>query len=423
MITNDQGEPVTSIADQAWDAHDPSHQNSPSGTIWRSLSPPLFLLLLIAMLGPSLTLVTLPAALPLIADYFGGGLKGQAIAQTAQAFTFLGGTLGGLLAGTLIARSGLRGALILGGLTYSLGGLGGIVADTPWLLSAACFTVGMMGSVLSSGIAMATGAELVGERRSRMLGYQAATSDVLGITVGLAAGALAYSFGWRGPLAIYIAFGIIAATLALVARPRSASVGGDAERQGLQAVLRHAWPLYASVLLFALLFATTQLQLPFHLAEHGLATTSRAVVLTLSVVGAAVTSLLFGLIRARLTEHATTIIAGLLAAAGFAAFAVWTGGFWYAAAASTSLGAAIGICIPLQFNFALKLTPPHLHAYSVGILNMSIFLGSAVSPLFFAPIMAAGGAGAVFATAAGIAALGGFFIAIMILRRSTTRSR
>lgn len=143
-----------------------------------ALPPLLRTTLLLAMVAPALSFVTLPPALPLLAASFGGGANGQAIAQGAQALSFAGGALGGVLSGFIIGLLGLQGALRGAALVYALAGSLAMLAIGPAMLLPGTFAVGFAGSLLSSGLAMATGAELRGERRTRMLGYQAATSDV-----------------------------------------------------------------------------------------------------------------------------------------------------------------------------------------------------------------------------------------------------
>jgi hypothetical protein len=55
--------------------------------------------LLTAQVGQSLTFVMLPPVLPQIARYFGGGARGELIAQQMSVFPFLGLMVGALLSG------------------------------------------------------------------------------------------------------------------------------------------------------------------------------------------------------------------------------------------------------------------------------------------------------------------------------------
>lgn len=378
--------------------------------------------LLLAMVGPSLTFVTLPPSLPLIAEHFGGGDAGRGIAQAAPALSFVGGVVGGLAAGMLIARLGLYQVLIASAAIYGLGGLIAMLAHVPAMLFAGCFAVGVTGSLLSSGLAMGTGAVTTGERRARMLGYQAATSDVTGVMIGLCTGLLAIWLGWRGPFTVYIAFGLIATLLVIASRPHAVPSRAGGEGNGMIAAVRLAWPVYCGSLLLSMLIGTLQLQLPFHLADHGIRSSAdRALIQTFATAAAACASISFGALTARLGERRLLAIGGGAALSGFAGFALWHGGFWGAAAASAAAGLAIGIGVPLLFTFALRATPPAQHAYSIGILNVTIFLGGAVSPLVLGPVAQAGGMKALFATCAVIAAIGTAVFLIALRRKKPAR--
>ncbi len=392
----------------------PSSEQSAPADRRTELPPLLYATLLLAMIGPALTFVTLPPSLPLIADHFGGGASGQRFAQAAQACSFVGGLLGGLAAGSLIARTSLRLAMIAAALLYAAGGVSAMFALAMPMLLAGCLVVGMMGSVLSSGLAMATGAVMTGERRARMLGYQAGASDVTGVISGLGAGLLALWLGWRGPFLVYIVFGLLAALLAALSRP-TAPVHAPEATGGFVAALRLAWPVYCGSILLSIMIGTLQLQLPFHLAAHGITSPAdRALVQTCSTFAAACASISFGFLIGRVGERLLLLVGGIAAVIGFSSYALWHGGFSTAAAAAIATGITIGLGMPLLFTFALRRTPPALHAYSIGILNVSIFLGGALSPLVLGPVAAYAGMAASFAGCAAIGAAGsiGFAIAL-----------
>ena len=380
----------------------------------------LFATFVVAMLRPSLTLVALAPALPLVAAYFGGGVAGQHIAQMAQSTTFLGAATGGLVAGAVLGLRSLAGALAVAALAYAGGGLIAMTAGSSLMLFAGCLTIGVAGTVLSSGLAMATGAVLTGEPRSRMLGFQAALSDLSGILVGLVAGFVAETVGWRAPFAVYVCFGLLTCGLVARSRPAAPAVPASTLSGGLAAAVRLAWPAYVCAILFALPLGTLQLFLPFHLAAHGLTDAGlRGVVQTVSVAGAACASVSFGRLRARFGERPMLVAAGAAGALGFAAFGWWKGGFVLAFGPALASGIAIGISIPLLFVFILRLAPPALHAHAAGVLNTCIFLGTALSGVVFAPVARLAGEKGVFFCCSALVAIS--TVAISLRMRSASR--
>lgn len=183
-------------------------------------------------------MAVLPPALPMIADYLGGGVAGEITAQRARSLPFLGLVIGGLLAGGLIARFGLRRCLILAALCFAAAGLGGGTAGSATPLLISCFVAGLAAAVLSYGLTTATGAVMAGDARIRTLGFETALCEFSAIGGGIVAAFLAQFHGWHAPFTIYVGFGLLA--LLLVAGSRTPVVPGDNAANGLASAARKA---------------------------------------------------------------------------------------------------------------------------------------------------------------------------------------
>lgn len=392
--------------------HDPAYkpQVAPTGVLVNAS-------LLLALVGPSLNMTLLPPALPMMAAYLGGGAHGEKIAQYAQTLPFLGLAAGGLFAGTLIARLGLRRCLIAAILVYCLGGAVGGLATSASMLLAGCLALGLAGSVLSSALTTSTGAAYSGDARARILGFQTAMSDASALGAGAAAAVLAQFFGWRALFGVYGAFGIILLLLVLPAQwpriARDVSVKG-----GLLTVARIAGPTYLAAFMVYITLGTQMTQLPFILAQHGLASpAARALVLTSSPFVAMLSAICYGLARGYLRDHWFVLAAALLSVSGYTTIAFWQAGSLSITLAAMAAGAGVGLSFPIIMRRVFRQIPPSHHGHAMGLLTTSVFLGLFVSPIVLGPVHQFAGAPAMFMLCALLWLVGGA-ISFTVMRRS-----
>ena len=357
--------------------------------------------LILALVAPTLNMALLPPALPMIADYLGGGVAGEITAQRAQSLPFLGLVIGGLLAGGLIARFGLRRCLIIAALGFAAAGLGGGFAHSAAALLVSCFVAGLAASVLSCGLTTATGAVMAGDARVRTLGFQTALSDGSAIGGGIVAAMLAQAFGWRAPFAIYVGFGLL--ILLLITRSKTPVVPRDDTANGLVAAARKAGPVYLAGGFIFLMMGTQPTLMPFHLAAHGLTTPgARAVVLVAAPTAAMLSSIAYALIRGRIADRWILVVATIASGLGYGGMALWVGGIAPITAASVAVGIGAGLSFPMVIRAAFRRVQPALHGYSIGLLNVGVFSGVFVSPFLFGPLQRAAGAPAMFGVCAAI---------------------
>ncbi len=371
-----------------------TEQAGPAGE--RPLGASLYTALLVALVAPSLNMTTLPPALPIIADYLGGGESGQIAAQRAQALPFLGLAAGGLLAGGVIARLGLKGAIMAAAAIFALGGLVAGGATGIALLYLGLLAVGLAGSVLSSALTTATGALYAGAGRARLLGIQTGLSDGAAIGAGITAAVLTQFWGWRAPFAIFVAFGI--AILLLVGRAKLPQIEGQPRvAKGLLAAGSAAGSTYFCAFGAFFLLGTETALLPFRMEAHGLDTpASRAVVLTSVPVLAMLTSLGYGWARGRIADRWFILAATLASAAGYVGLALWERGLASITLAAMATGVGIGFTFPIVIRSAFRRTAPALHGFSMGLLNTAVFFGAFASPLLLGAFERRFGAEALF---------------------------
>lgn len=385
------------------------------------VSRPLGAALLIALIGPALTFVALPPALPQIATHFGGGEAGQLIAQRIQTLPFLGLAVGGLIAGWCITLAGHTRLLRLAAAGYCVAGLCGLLVNVPTVLLIGCAGLGLMGSLMTCNLVALAGHVLAPARRTRMLGLQTAISDFSTVAGSICGALLAQALGWHGPFLLYVLYGAVMLALAL-ALPQSSMPSLVKEPGGLWRSAVAASPTYAAAVCVFLLVGTQTTQLPFFLAAKGFDSPAvRSIVLTCSTLAAMVGAIVYGLGHARIGTATLRAGATVLACAGFIGLSFWSGSLILACVPALAIGLGIGVTVPSLFAAALRDVTPAWRGHSVGLLNSSIFLGSFLSPSVFTPIAAFAGYPGVFKCAALLAlALGGLGL---IWERSQAQQR
>ena len=384
----------------------------------------LYSAMLLTLVAPTFTMALLPPALPMLARYLGGGERGEILAQRAQSLPFLGLAIGGLVAGAMISRLGLRRCLTAAALAYAAAGLAGGCAQTATLLLASCFIVGFAASLLSSGLTTVTGAAFVGSARTRVLGFQTALSDVAAIGGGITAAILAQLYGWRGPFIIYVLFGSL--MVLLIARARLPVLVPERHASNALAIVARnaAGPYLAAGALFFIMGTQPSL-LPFHLAANGLAVPgSRALVLTSTPLLAMLASLAYGLLRDRIRDSWMILISAAASTLGYSLIAFWHGGMIQIVLAAMATGIGMGLCFPLVIRAVFQRTAAELHAHSIGLLNTVVFSSSFLSPLVLGPVFRIAGPKTLFLFCAAIWLATGLAVAIPALWRiAQSRSR
>lgn len=345
------------------------------------------LLLLAALVAPSFNFVALPPVLPEIAAHFGGGQRGLAIAQMAEALPFFGLAFGGACAGWLLDRLGIVRGVMVSGVCIFIAGLGGFVADNAPVLLLSCTLIGLAAALVTSALAALTGTLVAEQRRTKVLGVQVAASDMCTLIGGAAAALLARRLGWHGPFLIFVGFGVFLMLCLLVARFPATSP--RAEPGGILRMVRLGWPTYLGSAFVFLLVATQATQLPFYLEQLGFSTAAgRAVITTFALFAAMCGSISYAAIQGRVAPWLVQALAVAAAVAGLIGYTFWSGGLGYGLGCTFLIGLGIGLTVPGLFALALNNAPEGLRGHSIGLLNVAIFLGSFLSPIVLSPVAA-----------------------------------
>ncbi|HEX3848371.1 MAG TPA: MFS transporter [Steroidobacteraceae bacterium] len=334
-----------------------------------------------------LTLAAMPPILPELAAQVGGERAAQLITSVAG----FGMIFGGLFSGRVLERVGVRAFTIAALVIYGVFGTLGWFLSTPLSMGASRFALGIGGVFFSTAALALTAATFTGEARSRVIGLQQATSQVVNVCAVFIVGALVAVTGWRGAFLLYGAFAVVLLLMALAgvrtpaaaatAIESAASAGAAPAAQRPPGFAALIAPVCALTTLMGILTVIPMAQLPFALAARGIGTPQQvSVVLGANFVLAAVSAMSFARLKTRFGKRAT-FMAGLTI--GMIGTALMGGAASMPAAcvAAALAGFGTGIYNTYVFDHGVEISPPVYHGRAAGLLFAFMFFGAAINPL------------------------------------------
>lgn len=336
-----------------------------------------------------LTLAAMPPVLPELAAQLGG----ERTAQLITSVSGFGMIAGGFFSGRLLERLGIRAFTLLSLLLYGLfGGLGWFLTSA-WLMGTSRFLLGIAGVCFSTAALALTAATFTGAARSRLIGLQQATSQVVNVCAVFIVGGLVAITGWRGAFLLYAAFALLLLVAALAGIPAGplhrvdepgavASASGSEGSGGFARLI--AAPCALAVLM-GILTVVPMAQLPFVLADTGQGSPRLVSIVTgINFVFAAVSAMSYARLKSRYGKR-RVFFAGLTSGAiGIAAMGLVTGFVPFCVAAAFA-GFGTGIYNTFVFDHGVEVSPSTHHARAAGLLFAFIFFGAAINPLVAAP--------------------------------------
>jgi MFS family permease len=333
-----------------------------------------------------LTLAAMPPILPELAARVGSDRAAQLVTSVSG----FGMIVGGLFSGRLLERTGVRNFTLASLVIY------GVFGTLCWFLSNALtmglsrFVLGMGGVFFSTAALALTAATFTGEARSRVIGLQQATSQVVNVCAVFIVGALVAVTGWRGAFLLYGAFAVLLFVLALLGVSKSISTG-DAALPGATAnaveapdsreFLRKIAPICALTTLMGILTVIPMAQLPFVLADNGQGSPQQvSLVLGVNFVFAAISAMSFARLTGRFGKP-VTFMAGLTCGMVGIALMGITHGLPLSCVAAALAGLGTGIYNTYVFDHGVGISPPVYHGRAAGLLFAFMFFGAFINPL------------------------------------------
>jgi MFS family permease len=330
-----------------------------------------------------LTLAAMPPILPELAARLGSDRAAQLVTSVSG----FGMIVGGLFSGRLLERAGVRNFTLASLVIY------GVFGTLCWFLSSALtmglsrFVLGMGGVFFSTAALALTAATFTGEARSRVIGLQQATSQVVNVCAVFIVGALVDVTGWRGAFLLYGVFALLLFVMALIGVSRSLSATGTASPTGSAATtapsgfLRNIAPVCALTTLMGILTVIPMAQLPFVLADNGQGAPRQvSLVLGVNFVFAAISAMSFARLTAAFGKPAT-FMAGLTCGMVGIALMGLTHGLPLSCGAAALAGLGTGIYNTYVFDHGVEISPPVYHGRAAGLLFAFMFFGAFINPL------------------------------------------
>lgn len=335
-----------------------------------------------------LTLAAMPPILPELAVRLGG----ERTAQLITSVSGFGMIVGGFFSGRLLEKLGIRAFTLMSLLLYGVfGGIGWFLTSA-WLMGASRFLLGIAGVCFSTAALALTAATFTGAARSRLIGLQQATSQVVNVCAVFIVGALVAVTGWRGAFLLYAAFALVLllAALAGVQTVTAPSAAGPpiiaaetaAARVGF---VRLIAPACALAVLMGILTVVPMAQLPFVLADTGQGSPRLVSLVTgVNFVFAAVSAMSYAALKTRFGKR-PVFFSGLCSGViGIAAMGMVQDLVPFCIAAAFA-GFGTGIYNTFVFDHGVEISPASHHARAAGLLFAFIFFGAAINPFVAAP--------------------------------------
>jgi MFS family permease len=337
-----------------------------------------------------LTLAAMPPILPELAARLGGERSAQLVVSVAG----FGMIVGGMFSGRLLERFGIRTFTLVSLIMYGVFGVLGGFLSTAWSMGASRFALGMGGVFFSTAALALTAATFSGAARSRVIGLQQATSQVVNVCAVFIVGALVGITGWRGAFLLYAAFAIVLLLMTILGvrqirpAPESAAEPGAPASAAAAAPAakpagfgRTIAPVCALTTLMGILTVIPMAQLPFVMVENGEGSAHLvSIVLGVNFVFAAVSAMSFASFKIRFGKRATFMAGLTCGLIGIAAMGLVQGMLPFCFAAALA-GFGTGIYNTYVFDHGVEVSPPVYHGRAAGLLFAFMFFGAAINPL------------------------------------------
>lgn len=333
-----------------------------------------------------LTLAAMPPILPELARQLGSEHTAQLITSVAG----FGMIAGGFFSGRLLERTGIRSFTLLSLVIYGVCGTAGLWLSSSLALGASRFALGVGGVFFSTAALALTASTFTGEARSRVIGLQQATSQVVNVCAVFIVGAIVAITGWRGAFLLYAAFALSLLSLAFLGIPSrlQATTEPAAPSTRLASTDEHARgfaftmaPVCALTTLMGILTVIPMAQLPFVLSNNGIGSAQQvSIVLGANFVLAAASAMGFARLKTRFGKRAAFMAGLTCGMIGIALMGEVTSLAAQCIAAGLA-GLGTGIYNTYVFDHGVEISPPLYHGRAAGLLFAFMFFGAAINPL------------------------------------------
>ncbi len=343
------------------------------------------------LLTGSLTVMAgavITAALPDIRDQFGEHLNAGLYSKLMVTIPSLFIAIVAPFAGGLIDRSGRKRVLLVSLFFYAVGGTSGLYLSNVFLLLLGRALLGISVAGIMTINTTLIGDYFHGKMRSNFMGWQGAFMGFGGVFF-VSAGGLLADISWRWPFAVY-GISLVLLVMAfkflyepdILAKKSRTKISARTHLKNKKYLL-----LYITAFFGMLFFYMVPTQAPFLLQESGLLKNSTiGFTISISVLAGAFVSVNYGKIRMRLSFHQIYTLTFALMGSGYVITSVFSG---YAGVLTGLVvaGFGTGMLMPNTNLWLISIAPAEKRGRMVGILNLAVYSGQFLSPIFAAPLI------------------------------------
>jgi len=323
------------------------------------------------------------------------------------------------MVGIFIDRVGTRKLFIFGLVLYGLAGGSGLFITSYWLLIASRAILGIGVAAIMNSITVIVLNLYEGAERNKIMGWRGSANSFGGMIFPLLGGVLG-SLSWHLPFAVYT-IGLPLGLLALITIPEAyREKDRDTSEEGsiLQIFRdnRVILAIYGLTLLSAIIHYATVVFLPQLLETIGISSPFFiSLFFTITGLSAALTSLMYGKIKSKLSYKQIVLIS--LALNAFAIITISQAlGPLLIAVSVVGIGIGRGVVGPAISVWVGELVPTSYRGRITSYLTTLRYVGQFSSPILFSPVFSLLGYTGVFLVAGGICAFV-FLLFLVFLRK------
>lgn len=323
------------------------------------------------------------------------------------------------LMGILIDRIGTKKLFILGLILYGLAGGSGLIITSYWLLIASRAILGIGVAAIFNSVTVTILNAYTGGERNKIMGWRGSANQFGGILFPLLGGALG-TFSWHLPFAVYLV-GLPLGFLVLAVAPetrreKSQSPGEEGSAWQIFRDNHILFGIYGLMFLAMVLLYVHAVFLPQLLVTIGI---SNPFYISLFVItggiSAALTSLVYGRIKSRLSYKTIVLTALGLWAVGLTAISQTYSGL-IMAISMVLIGIGRGILDPALPVWVGEIVPVSFRGRITSYLTTLGYVGQFSSPLLFGLVFSPLGFSGVFLVA-GVICVPVFLLFLVLMRK------
>ncbi|MDC8003410.1 MFS transporter [Aureisphaera galaxeae] len=332
-----------------------------------------------------MSMITISASLPDMADTFSDIPKGKKLVKLVLSFPGLFIALSAIFAGIVIDKFGRLKLLSVALVIYAIAGSSGY-----WLKNIYLILTGRALLGICVGITMTIATTLVadyyqGKERQKFAGIQIAVMSLGGI-IFITLGGILADISWRVPFLLYLfSLLIIPFTYLFLKEPnKNVEAKSDVKRTKSP---RTIWFVFVNIMLMWILFFIIPIQIPFYLKSIGVEKNALiGIAVASSTFFSAIGAISFSKIKDTFSFKQIFGFGYLLMALSF--FCITYGDSYNSVMMAMILaGLGMGVMIPNANVWVMQLAPPEIRGREIGRLTTFWFMGQFLSPIIFIPFL------------------------------------